>query len=825
MHTFMQDLKYAARMLLKRPGFTLVAVLSLTLGIGANTTIFTMVKAVFLHTVPVKDPETVAVVFSSASNRAGAQQQFLPISYLNARDYREKNDVFSALSIVIPTGANLVISGKDTGVFCELVNSDFFDIMGVPMALGRSFRADEDGSPGAHPVIVISNALWKRQFGSDPNILNQVIRVGGQNYSVIGVAANEFHDLGTLGSPDVFIPIAMHDQVLTGMQKTWFNERGARMTFLVGRLKPGVTITQATSSMTNLNDALIRQYTKENGGRGVLLAGINDTVIPPQLRGGFVLAGTVVLMIVGLVLLIACANVANLLLARASQRHREIAVRLSMGASRTRLLRQLLTESLLLGLIAGGLGVLCAFSTRTLITRLLPPNLIPPGLDFSVDGRVLLYTLGLSLVATLAFGLVPALQSSRTDRLVVLRDRSDAPKGSTRWYGLRGVLVMVQVALSLIALVGAGLFIHSLRNAQQIDPGFEVAHELTMLINLGPERYPQPKAEQFFDNVLDRVRSLPMVASAGMCDHAPFTQGVERTTFTQDADQSDPRNGTQTPIFVVKPGFFAAAGMALQQGRDFTEHDDANSSMVAVLNQAAAQQFWPGQDPLGKHLHFLLQDWDVNVVGLVNTTKYQTIGEPPKPIIYFPLKQQFTPAMVLWVRTKSDPNLAVNDISSVVKSLDPAVVPTRVFSVEQLLAQSLAGPRLGAELLGGFGLLALLLAAMGTYGVMSYSVSQRTREIGLRMALGARRADVLRLVVSNGMTMVGVGVIAGLAICVLAMMLLTHITAALLYGIGIFDVPSFLGTAALLIVVALAACLVPARRASRVDPMVALRYE
>lgn len=820
MHTFLQDLKYAARMLLKRPGFTFIAVLSLTLGIGANTTIFTLVKAVFLHTVPVKDPNAVVVVFSTAATRNGPEQQFLPLSYLNGRDYREKNDVFSALSVVIPTGVNLTISGKDTGLFCELVNGDFFDIMGVPLALGRGFRADEDQSQGAHPVAVISNAIWKRQLGGDSKILNQIIRVSGQDYTVIGVAAPEFHDLGTLGSPDIFIPIAMHDQVLTGMQKAWYNTRGARMSFAIGRLKPGVSLRQAESSMRNLNDELIREYTKDNGGRGVVLAPINDTVIPPQQRGGFVLAGTLVLVIVGLVLLIACANVANLLLARATQRQREIAVRLSMGASRMRLVRQLLTESLLLGLLAGVFGVACAFGTRSLIKTLLP-NQFPPSLDFSVDARVLFYTLGLSLLATMAFGLIPALQTSRTDRLTVLRDRTDAPTGSTRWYGLRGWLVIAQVTLSLVALVGAGLFIHSLRNAQQIDPGFEVNHELTMLINLAAERYPQAKAEQFFDNLLDQVRALPMVAAAGFADHAPFITGVERTTFTDNVDRNDPRNGKPTPIFIVKPGFFSAAGMSLQQGRDLTEHDDSNSALVAVLNQAAAQQFWPGQDPLGKHLHFLLQDWDVTVVGLVNTTKYQTVGEPPKPIIYFPLKQQFTAAMFLWVRTKTDPNLAVSSVSSVVKSLDPAIAPTRVFSVEQLLSQSLAGPRLGAELLGGFGLLALLLAAMGTYGVMSYSVSQRTREIGLRMALGARRIDVLGLVLSNGMAMVIVGVLLGLV----ASTALTQSMGTLLYGIGFFDAPSFLGTAVLLVLVALAACLVPARRASRVDPMVALRYE
>ena len=820
MDTFLQDLKFAARMLVKKPGFTLVAVLSLTLGIGANTTIFTIVKAVFLHVVPVGEPDRVIMVFSSASNRGGTQQQFLPVSYLNARDYREKNDVFSGLSVLIPTGSNLVISGKETNVFAMLVNGNFFDIMGVQQSLGRGFHSDEDGSPGAHPVAVISNALWKTQFGSDPAILGKAIRIGAQDYNVVGIAPPDFHDLGTMGSPDVFIPIAMHDQILTGILKDWFNQRGARMTFLVGRLKPGVSFRQAELSMGKLNDELIREYTKENGGRGVLLMPINDTMVPLQQRGAWVKAGLVMSAIVGLVLLIACANVANLLLARGAQRQREIAVRLSMGASRQRLVRQLLTESFLLAVVAGVLGTVCAFGSRALITKLLP-NGVPQNLDFSIDGKVLLYSLGISVFATLVCGLMPALQSSRTERLTVLRDRTDSSAGSTRWYGLRGVLVMVQVTLSLIALVGAGLFIHSLRNAQDINPGFEVKHELTIFINLAAQRFPQPKAEQFYQDALDRVRALPMVANAGISDHAPFNGGIERTTFTDGADMSDPRNGKQTPIFVVKPGFFSGSGMTLLQGRDFTEQDDTKGQLVAVVNQAAAQQFWPGEDPLGKHLHFLLTTWDVSVVGLVNNAKYQTLGEPPKPIIYFPLRQQFMPAVFLWVHTKGEPNTAVNTITSTLKSIDPTVPLNRVITVNELLDQSLAAPKLGAELLGGFGLLALILAAMGTYGVMSYSVSQRTRELGLRMALGAQRRDVIGMVIGTGMMMVSVGVVAGLAVsCVAA-----YLMNSLLYGIGIFDAPSFLSTAALLIAVALLACLIPARRASRVDPMIALRYE
>jgi len=815
---FFEDVKFAWRALLKRPGFAAVAILSLTLGIGANTTIFTLAKALFLQTVPAKDPDTLIVLYAS---RQGGKLQFVANSYLNARDYREKNEVFSGLANVIPTGGQLVISGKDINIFCPLVNADFFDILGVQPLLGRGFRADEDESPGAHPVAILSYALWNREFGADPKIIGQNIRINAQDYTVVGIMRKEFHDLGTFGNPDVYVPMAMHDQLLMGQFKEWYNRRAAGMAFSVGRLKPGVTLRQAASAMLNLANELAREYPNDNGGRSVMLVPIKDTVLPPQQHGQYVRAGTLMGVIVGLVLLIACANVANLLFARATHRQREIAIRQAMGASRNRLLRQLLTESAMLALAAGILGIACALGTRRLITGLLPVDTLPASADLSVDTRVLLFTLGLSLLATALFGLMPALQSSRSDRLASLRDRTDAPTGRTRWYGLRGILVMFQVALSLVALVGAGLFIHSLRNAQQIDPGFDVKHVLSLFLNLGAERYSQPRAEQFFQDVTERLRTLPMVAGASFSDAPPLgLSAIQRTTFT-DSDTSDPRKGKPTVVVVVPPGFFSAAGMTLIRGHDFTDQDTAQSPMVAVVNDAAAQQFWPNQDPLGKHLHFMLQTWDVNVVGVVNTIKFQTLGEPPRPAIYFPFKQQFAPAMTLWVRTKGDPRAALSSVRSTVQSMDAALPVRRVFTGDDLLDQSLSAPRLGAELLGGFGLLALMLAAMGTYGVMSYSVSQCRQEIGIRMALGAQRQDVLRLIVGGGMAMVWVGIAVG---CGLAMLLARSIST-LLYGVGIFDASSFFGTSALLMATALVACFIPAQRAASIDPMLALRCE
>ncbi len=524
--------------------------------------------------------------------------------------------------------------------------------------------------------------------------------------------------------------------------------------------------------------------------------------------------------IVGLVLLIACANVANLLLARATQRQREIAVRLALGASRTRLIRQLLTEGLILALVAGGLGMLCAYWAKSALLSFLPPGLVRQ-LDFTLDGRVFLYTLGLAVVATLIFGLVPAVQASKPDNIAALKDRTSGPTGSARWFGLRGVLVTIQVALSLIALVGAGLFVHSLRNAEQINPGFEVQHEFTMFLNPAAEHYAQPQTEALYRDVVQRVDTLPMVASSTFSDAPPLGGSLEWTMFTDGVDMSDPRNGVLTPVVAVAPGYFTTRAMTLLEGRDFTDSDDANNAMVAIVNRAAANSFWPGQDPIGKHLHFITTTWVVTVVGEVNDREVRNAGRAANCGCLLATEATLLRCAFLFVRTKGDPAKAIPAVRSVVHSIAPAVRLLNVQTVAQTLDQSLTAPRMGAELLGAFGLLALILAAIGTYGVMSYSVNQRRNEIGIRMALGAQPRDVVRLILATGMAMVAVGIAFGLGFSVL----LARGMSQLLYGIGSFDAPSFLITAAVLVVVALAACYVPARRAMRVDPIVALRYE
>jgi putative ABC transport system permease protein len=820
--TLWQDIRYAVRTLAKNLGFTAVAVLSLTLGIGGTTTIFTLVKAVFLQSVPVKDPSTAIVVYSTQQTADGKVTQYLQNAYLNSKDYREKNDVFSGLSMFVDTGDELKISGteKPEVVDVQLVNWDFFDILGVRPAIGRTFAADEDQIPDARPVVILSYALWNTKFGADPHVVGRSIHLSEQDYNVVGVMPREFHDAGTIGSPDVWAPMMMHDQLLTDMRKDWFNHRKNRLVFMVGRLKAGVSLGTARTSMNAMGDRLAQEYPTENSGRNVVMVPLSETNVAPQQHGLFVLVGTLMMVIVGLVLLIACGNVANLLLGRAMQRRRELAIRLSLGASRGRLIRQLLTESLLLGLTAAALGIVCAYWARDLLWSLLPGGR-PEGLDFSLDGRVLLFTLGLSIVATLLFGLVPSLQASKPSQMASLRDRTEAPSGTGRWYGLRGILVTAQIAFSLIALVGSALFIHSLRNAQEVDPGFETKRELVVLLFPGSQHYPQGRAEQFYRDATEKVRALPMVQEAGISNSSPFGLGLSYATFPEGANTNDLRNALQFPVIAVAPGYFSAAGIPLLRGRDVNDHDDAQTDHVVVINQALADAMWRGKDPIGKRMSFAAQPWKATIVGVVRTVKAQTLGEPPQPLLYFALKQLYFANAFLYVRTKGDPNAALSSVRSAVQSLDPAMPLSRSRTVSEIMDRQLTAPRFAAELLAGFGGLALLLAAIGTYGVMAYSVSQRTQEIGIRMALGAQRGDVLRLILGNGMAMVLAGVVVGLG----ATVIFTRSISTLLYGIGNFDALSFVAAAVVLIAVALVACWLPARHAMRVDPIVALRYE
>lgn len=815
--SWIRDLRGGARLLWHRPGFAIAAILSLALGIGVNTTVFTLVNTVFLRPVPVQNPSRAVEIFTQDTRNAA--QGYLPNSYVNLRDLQRENTVFSAMSMDVRTGVSWTTQGHAEQLNAALVNANFFPLLGESIAPGRNFRADEDDVPGAHPVVILSHNLWVRQFGAAPGLIGRSVDLNGLPFTVIGIAPSDFQNVGVLGSPDVWIPLAMHDQVLTGVLKNWYNQRRALFATAVARLKPGVTLQQAQAAMAGLAAHLAQQYPTDDAGRTVTLVPMSYSNVNPNARPAFLLAGELLFAIAGLVLLIACANVANLLLVRATQRSREFAVRLALGAGRGRLLRQLLTECLLLGLLGGAVGIGFAYLARNALWALRPAG-FGNHLHPSLSPAVLLFTFLVALVATVLFGLTPALRATRTAPLASLRDRTETPSGSQHWYSLRGLLVVVQVAFSLIALVGASLFVHSLLNAQKVSTGFDAAQLVVLAPDLAAAHYTPEQIHQYYQNARARLAALPQVAAVSVTNAPPLFGGLARTTFPGGVDTSDTRNGKLTPVTAVSPGYFHTMGMALLRGRGISPDDTATSPMVAVVNTALAHRLWPGQNPVGKHLSFLQETWDVTVVGEVPTVKYASLGEPPQAQVYFAFRQHPGPGAVL-VRTHGDPSAALADLRGVIHSLDASLPPPRTRLISQQLANLLAAPALGAELLAVFGILALLLAAVGTYGVMSYSVAQRRREIGIRMALGARAGDVMGLVFGNGMAMIAAGLLAGLGVAAL----LSRGLGSLLFGIGGFDAASFLIAPAVLLLAAFFACWLPARRAVHIDPNRALRLD
>ncbi|MGH9478465.1 MAG: ABC transporter permease [Terriglobales bacterium] len=810
-----RDLRGAVRLLGRRPGFTIVAVLSLTLGIGVNTTVFTLINAVFLRPVPVEQPSRAVFIYQRDERNAG--NGYLPTSYINLRDYQQDNNVFSAMSVDIFAGVSWMQNGRPEPVPTELVNANFFPLLGVKMATGRGFLPVEDSTPGGHAVAVVSYGFAQRSLGGAAAAAGKQLNLNGIEYTVVGVAPATFQHVGPLANQqDIYIPVAMHDQVLTGTVKDWFNQRRPAFALGVARLKPGVSVAQAQKAMSALAAHLAQEFPTDDAGRDAVLVPLSQSNVPVNQRSLFLLAGALIGAIAGLVLLIACANVANLLLVRTAERRREFALRMALGARRGQLVQQLLAESLVLALVAAACAVGFAYLAKDALWALRPAG-FGNDITLKISAPVLGFTLLAAVVATVLFGLLPALRATRTGPLAALGGRSEAPAGGLHWYSLRGLLVAAQVAFSLVALIVAGMFLHSLVNAQAAPTGFGTAHLAALTPPLQAARYPQAREDQFYKDAVARLLALPQVAGAAVTDALPFQGGTERTTFPAGVDTSDTRNGKLTPVSGVGPGYFNAMGIPILRGRDFSAADGPSAPMVAIINQALAERLWPGQNPLGKGLRFLQETWDVTVVGEVPTVTYLSLGETPQAQVYFPLEQHFAPAAIV-VRTKGDPAAALVSLGAVVGGLDPSLGPIPATLEQQELEQTLAPARMGAELLAGFGLLALLLAAIGTFGVMAYSVTQRRRELGIRMALGATGGDLIRLVFASGLAMVAAGV--GLGIVLAA--LLGRTLGSLLYGVNGFDLTS-IGLATLVLAVAAAlACWLPARRATRVDPAAVL---
>ena len=822
MNDILKDIRYGIRLLAKSPGFTAVAVLSLALAIGANTTMFTIINAVFLTSLPVQNIQELVSVSGLDQNNKVVNLNLTPLSWQNFEDYKKQNDVFSGLAGFIGTGLTLTGFGDPQNIPGQLVSANYFDVLGVKPAMGRTFGPDEDQGAGGHPVVVHSPAAWTRVLNADPGNIHRVITLNNQSFTVIGVAAPNFKGTFTLGNPDViWVPSSMYQQVLSGTLLEFFVSRRALFVNAVGRLKQGVSLEQAEAAMKTIASRLAAEYPQANEGRSIKLSPLAQAALGINQQAQFRMAGGVLMTVVGLVLLIACVNLANLLLARAGAREREVGIRTALGAGRSRLIRQLLTESVVLSLAGGAAGLLIAFWARDLLWSFRPPFLNANAVSLSLDQRVLAFTAGISIFTGLLFGLIPALKFSSPNLNESLKVGGRSGTSSWMRTRARAILVVVEVALALIALVGAGLFVQSMRRAQRIDLGFETEKLFVIAVNLGAQNMEQARGEQFYANALARAKASPGVANAAVSSNFPLGGGFLRSVFKEGQEQKAGQRDLLTLTNIVSPEYFDTLRISPVRGRVFNEFDRAGTPAVVVVNEAMAKKFWPGENAMGKRFTFFGQTQVREIVGIVRNATVFPVGEEPQAAIYLPLAQNFTPAATIQVRTTGLPESVMEAVRKQIQAVEPNLPLTNIATIKQQLDQALFAPRMGAALLGLFGLLALALAGIGIYGVMAYSVTQRTQEIGIRVALGAARGEIIRMVLKQGMMLAAIG----LAIGLLASAALARLVSGLLFGVSATD-PLVFGTVSLILAaVAFVACYVPARRATRIDPLIALRIE
>jgi predicted permease len=814
MQTIWQDLRYGARILWKRPGFTLIAVITLALGIGANTAIFSLINAALLRPLPIVEPNRLVALNIVMLNSG---QSYPSQSYPNYRDIRDRNKSFSGLLAYLNRSVSLSKDGMNERVSSYLATGNYFDVLGVKPALGRFFTPEDDKEPGAHPVAVLSYECWQKRFAGDPQVAGKTVIVNGRNFAIIGVAQPGFYGTEIGYRPEIWFPMMMQAQIEATDNR--LEVRGDYSFLVQGRLKPGVTMAQAENELKIIAAQLAREFPDES--EGITIALSRPGLFGSLLRGTIMRFAGVLMAVVGLVLLLACTNLANLLLARATERHKEIAVRLAIGAVRWRLVRQLLTESILLSTLGGVLGLWLAYWLLDAMMAFILPTYLPHSDILHIDGRVLLFTLIVSLLAGALFGLAPALQATRPNLVPALKDEVSLAGYRRSW--LRNGLVVLQVSLSLVLLICAGLVLRGMQRAQSIDPGFAPQNALKLSFDLGLQGYDGPRSREFTRRLLDRVRALPGVQYAGLSKFVPLTLNPSSTGIYVEGEPEQ-RGATvpMAPVYVASPGFISALGTRLLQGRDFSEQDEEGQQDFAIVNQTFAQRFWPGQAVIGKRfsLEGSAGPW-IAVVGVIQDGKYVSLSEEATPFAYTNLRSQRSGSLTMVVRTTSEPQNAVAAIRREFQQLDATLPVYNVKTMVEHMSVAYFPARVAAMFLGSFGLLALLLVAIGIFGVISYAVTQRTREIGIRMALGAQAGRVFRLVVGESLKLIALGVAIGLA-CAIAG---TRLLSGFLYGLSALDFATFAGVSLLLALVTLLACYVPARRAMRVDPMVALRSE
>jgi putative ABC transport system permease protein len=796
-----RDLRYAVRQLIRSPGFTAIAVLTLGLGIGANSAIFSVVNAVLLRPLPFQEPSRLVRV---AEARPDGTTNV--VSYPNFRDWQKSGGVFQSLAIYRTQALNLTGADEAERVTGALVSADFFRVLGLTPVYGRYFTDGEDVR-GADEVAVLSRDLWQRRFAGDREVVGRTLTVDGRSLTVIGIATADFHFPDGV---DLWIPVSHDDPQL-------LDNRGLHGFDVIGRLGPGMTIERAAARLDPLADRLAREYPASNKGWGIALSPLHQSLVENLKPTLLVLLGAV-----GFVLLIASANVANMMLARSSARRRELSIRAALGASRGRLVRQLLTESLVIALLGGALGlVLAAWGVDALLA--LGPEELPAGEGIVLDRAVLGFTFGVAVLTSLMFGLLPATHTATPNAEAALRDGGRTSGGIHR-QRTRRLLVVTEIALALLLLVGTGLMVQSFRRLQDVDPGFNPDGVLSARLALSRANSDTARVIGFFRELVERADTLPGVTAAAAVSYLPLGQSGARYSFNVEGRPTiDPQFRPRTEFNVVTPGYFATMEIPLLQGRDLAEPDRWDSPAVVVVNQALAQRFWPNESAIGKRVTLGEPEegaW-MTVVGVVGDVKQRSLTTESRPQMYGSQAQIGLPEMALLVRTAMDPATLAPAIRGIVATLDPTVPVSAIQSLAVVKGSSIATDRFRAVVLATFAAVALALAAIGVYGVISYGVAQRSQEIGIRMALGARRAEIIRLVVGEGMLTVAVGIALG----VIAAGALSRFLASLLFAVQPNDPATFVAISCLIASVALAACVLPARRAMQVDPAGTLRAE
>jgi predicted permease len=807
-----RDLRYGMRALVRQPGFTAVAVLSLALGIGANAAIFNLVDTVMRRPLTVAGLPRLQSVLTVSRDFPG----YFPVSYRNYVDLRDHNTVFSRLAAVTPVAMGLTEGGEPEQLDGAMVSGNYFSTLGVRPAVGRTFLPEEDLVPGARPVVVVSHALWRRRFGGDPGLVGRAIQLNHRAFTVVGVAQPGFNGTSILAPAGFWVPLMMHDEVLPQLQRAVFELRKAPLLGVLGRLRPGVSPARAEAAMQALAAALARDYPDDNRHLSLALMPLAQSATGANDRQVMVRAAALLVAVMAVVLLIACTHVANMLLVRGAARRKEIAIRLALGVGRGRLVRQLLTETVLLFLLAGAADLLAASWTNRLIARGVAPRL--PGVELGLDWRLLLFTMGLSLASGVLFGLAPALQTSRPELVPALKNDAAAERRHRRLEP-RQLFLAGQVGLSLVALIGALLFLASLSNAQRLDPGFERRQLLVASFNLDSQGLGEARGTELLQQLVARAEQLAGVRAAATGENLMLADFGARRRLTVVGRELPASGGLLAQTSAVGPRYFETLAIPILRGRAIAEQDRADGRPVAVINQTFAERYWPGREPLGERLR--LMGREVEIVGVARDVKYNFLAEEPQLYVYLPVAQAYSPQATLHVRTAGDPALLAGPLRHALQEAAPTLPLARLATISEVIDDRLWTRRAGAALLAVLAGVALALAALGVYGVISYSVAQRRREVGIRLALGASRTRIVRLFLGQGMTLLAAGLLLGLA----GAWACTRLVSRMLVGVDAASPAAFAAAVLLLAAVGAAANYLPARRAAATPPALTMRQE